>query len=132
VLNKAAYNLKILKIRNLPVLANKMHERQRREKSMSKQLSVKTAVCTEYERLLKECQSASNIWNEQRAEIYWSRLRGKRVEDELRQLQAKYARAYSMLQKHTHDCALCQFVSRIEGLDSENNSDTLSESKICV
>jgi hypothetical protein len=99
---------------------------------MSKQLSVKTAVCTEYERLLKECQSASTIWNEQRAEIYWSRLRGKKVEDELRQLQAKYARAYSMLQKHTHDCALCQFVSSIEGLDSENNLDALSESKMCV
>jgi len=99
---------------------------------MSEELSVRTAVCTEYERLLKECQSASNIWKEQRAEIYWLRLRGKKVEDELRRLQAKYARAYSMLQKHTHDCALCQLVSSIEGLDSENNSDALSESETCV
>jgi hypothetical protein len=99
---------------------------------MSEELSVRTAVCTEYERLLKECQSASNIWKEQRAEIYWLRLRGKKVEDELRRLQAKYARAYSMLQKHTHDCALCQLVCSIEGLDSENNSDALSESETCV
>jgi hypothetical protein len=99
---------------------------------MSKELSVKTAVCTEYERLLKECQNASNIWKEQRAEIYWLRLRGKKVEDELRRLQAKYARACSMLQKHTHDCALCQLVSSVEGLDSENNSDALSESIMCV
>jgi len=99
---------------------------------MSKELFVKTGVCTEYERLLKECQNASKIWNEQRAEIYWLRLRGKKVEDELRRLQAQYARAYSMLQKHTHDCALCQLVSSIEGLDSENNSDALSESETCV
>jgi hypothetical protein len=99
---------------------------------MSEQLSVKTAVCAEYERLLKECQNASNIWNEERAEIYWSRLRGKKVEDELRRLQAKYARAYSMLQKHTHDCALCQLVSMIEELDSENSSDALSESITCA
>lgn len=99
---------------------------------MSKELSVKTGVCTEYERLLKECQNASKIWNEQRAEIYWLRLRGKKVEDELRRLQAKYARAYSMLQKHTHDCALCQLVSMIEGLDSENCSDALPESITCA
>jgi hypothetical protein len=132
MLNKAVYSLKILKIRDLPVLASKVHRHQRREKSMSKELFVKTGVCTEYERLLKECQNASKIWNEQRAEIYSLRLRGKKVEDELRRLQAQYARAYSMLQKHTHDCALCQFVSGIEGLDSENNSDALSESIMCV
>jgi hypothetical protein len=99
---------------------------------MSKELFVKTGVCTEYEGLLKECQNASKIWNEQRAEIYWLRLRGKKVEDELRRLQAQYARAYSMLQKHAHDCALCQFVSSIAGLNSENNSDALSESETCV
>jgi hypothetical protein len=99
---------------------------------MSKELFVKTGVCTEYERLLEECQNASKIWNEQRGEIYWSRLRGKKVEDELRRLQAKYARAYSMLQKHTHDCAICQLISSIAGLASENNSDALSESIMCV
>jgi hypothetical protein len=99
---------------------------------MSKELFVKTGICTEYERLLKECQNASKIWNEQRAEIYWLRLWGKKVEDELRRLQAQYARAYSMLQKHTHDCALCQFVSSVAGLDSKNNSAALTESETCV
>jgi hypothetical protein len=132
MLNKAVYSLKIPKIHDLPALASKVHRHQRREKRMSEELFVKTGVCTEYERLLKECQSASKIWNEQRAEIYWLRLRGKKVEDELRRLQAKYARAYSMLQKHTHDCALCQFVSGVAGLDSENNSAAFSESIMCV
>jgi hypothetical protein len=97
---------------------------------MSKELSVKTVFCTEYERLLKECQRALKIWNEQRAENCRSRLDGKEAGDEVLRLQAKYARAYTVLQNHVHRCLRCQLVSRIEEHDSGSNSDALSESKL--
>jgi hypothetical protein len=97
---------------------------------MSKELSVKTTVCSEHQRLLEECQSALEIWNEHRAENCRSRLNGKEAGDKLLRLQAKYARAYTVLQNHAHNCLRCQLVLRIEGRDSESNSDALSESKL--
>ncbi len=97
---------------------------------MSNQLSVKTTVCSEYQRLLEECRSALEIWNKQRDEIYQSHLSGRNADNELRRLQAKYARAYTVLQDHTHSCLRCQLISRIEGRDTENNSHTLSGSKL--
>jgi hypothetical protein len=95
-------------------------------------LSVKTAFCTDYKRLLEECQSALESWNQHRAENDRSRLNGKEAGDKLLRLQAKYARAYTLLQNHAHNCLRCQLVSRIEGHDSENNSDTLSDSTLYI
>jgi hypothetical protein len=96
---------------------------------MSRQLCVKTTVCSEYQRLLEECKRALEIWNEQRAENCRSRLIGKDAGDELLRLQANFARAYAVLRNHAHNCSHCQLVSRIEGRDAENNSDTLSDSR---
>jgi hypothetical protein len=99
-------------------------------KSMSKQLSVETMVsCSEYQRLLDACPNTLKIWNEQREEIYQSRLCGTNVGNELRRLQAKYTRADTVLRNHEHNCLRCQLVSRIEERDSKNNSDVLSDSK---
>jgi hypothetical protein len=105
---------------------------------MSQQLSVNTVntihttVCAGYQRLLEECQSALEIWNELRAEISQSRLIGKEAGDELLRLQAKYARAYTVLRNHLHNCLRCQLVSKIGGCDTENRSDALSDSKLYV
>lgn len=99
---------------------------------MNKQLSIKTVVCREYQRLLEESQFALEAWNEHRAENCRSHLIGKEADDELPRLQAKFARAYTILQNHVHNCprcARCGVVSRIEGLDSDDNSDALSESR---
>ncbi len=89
---------------------------------MSKQQFVKTAICNKYQTLLEECERALAIWNEHRAEISQSRLVGKEAGDELLRLQANYARAYTVLQNHAHNCSFCQLVSRLEGRDSENTS----------
>jgi len=70
------------------------------------------------------------IWDEHRAEVCQSRLRGKEAGDELLRLQAKYARAYTVLQRHANNCLLCQLVSRIEGQVSENSSDALSSNEM--
>ena len=99
---------------------------------MSKQLSVNTSVCSEYQRLLEESQSSLEIWNEHRAEFCQFRFIGREAGDELLRLQAKYARAYIVLQNHERNCSLCRLVSRIEGRDSENSSDTFSDYELCT
>jgi hypothetical protein len=86
---------------------------------MSKQLSVETMVCSAYQRSLEECQSALEIWNiaPRFVGLVWS-------ERNLLRLQAKFARAYTVLQNHVHNCLRCQIVPRVERCDSENNSAT--------
>ena len=129
-LSKTAFCLKIPKTRDLRLLANKVHKRQWGRRAMSQHLSVEIAVCIEYQRLLADCQRALEIWDEQRAEVCQSRLRGKEAGDELLRLQAKYARAYTVLQRHANNCLLCQLVSRIEGQVSENSSEALSSNEM--
>jgi len=99
---------------------------------MSKQLSVNTSSCSDYQRLLEESQSALEIWNEHRAEFCQFRFIGREAGDELLRLQTKYARAYTVLQNHERDCSLCQLASRMEGRDSENTSDSLADYETCV
>ena len=99
---------------------------------MNTELSIKTALCSEYKGLLGECHNALKIWNERRDEIYQSRLRAKKFDDELRRLQAKYASALNFLQKHAHDCPLCQLVSRIGEGNSDCNSNALPEKELYI
>ena len=101
-------------------------------REMGKQFSVETAVCTEHQRLLEGCQRALEIWNERRAEVCQSRLSGKEAGNELLRLQAKYAQAYTVLQRHAHNSSVCQLVSRVEGGDPENSSEAPSDSKLYV
>jgi hypothetical protein len=89
---------------------------------MRQQLSVEGAVCTEHQRLFEESQRALEMWNERRAEFCHSHLSGKEAGDELLRLQAKYARAYTVLRNHARNCSLCQLASRMEGRNSENSS----------
>jgi hypothetical protein len=99
---------------------------------MSRQLSVKAVVCSEYQTLLEECQSALEIWNEYRAEIDQDHSIGKDAGDELLRLQARYARAYTVLQNHTHNCFRCESIARIRGSDSKNDWGALSENNVNV
>jgi hypothetical protein len=95
---------------------------------MSNQLSVEIAVCLEHQRLRAECDRALEIWNEHRAEFCKSYPIGKEAGDELLRLQAKYARAYTVLRNHERNCKLCQLVPEAEERDSESSSDTYFES----
>ena len=99
---------------------------------MNNQFSVETAVCTEHQRLLAESQGALEIWNEHRAEFCQFRFVAREAGDELLRLQAKYARAYTVLQNHERNCSLCRLGSRIEGRDSENTSRTLFDYDLCT
>src|SRR5258708_34165140 len=99
---------------------------------MSKQLSVNTSICSEYQRLFEGSQSALEIWNEQRAKFCQFRFIGREAGDELLRLQAKYARAYTVLQNHERNCSLCRLASRMGGRDSENSSATLFDNEMCT
>ena len=99
---------------------------------MNKPLCINTAVCNQYQRLLEDCESALEIWDEHRAEVSESRWIGREAGDELLRLQAKFARAYAVLQRHSQDCLLCQLVSNMGGRDSENLSNVLSDSAMYV
>jgi hypothetical protein len=99
---------------------------------MNNQLSVETAVCTEHQTLLAECQRRLEIWNEHRAEFCQFRFVSREAGDELLRLQAKYARAYTVLHNHEHNCSLCQLASRMEGRDSEKSSEAVADYETCI
>lgn len=90
--------------------------------SMSHPQYVKTGICEKYQTLLEECERALAIWNEHRAEVAKSPVIAREAGDELVRLQAKYARAYTVLQNHTRLCTFCQLVKSLEERRSENSS----------
>jgi len=76
-------------------------------------VTVVTVACTEYQRLLEDSARARKAWNEFRAEICLALLIPKKAVDNLHRLQANYARACKLLEKHTHTCGRCEPASRI-------------------
>lgn len=101
---------------------------------MSRQSSIEPQLCTERQRLLEECEKALKIWDEHRAEFCEFRSISREAGDELLSLQAKYARAYTVLQNHKRNCSVCQLVSGVKGPGpvSEKNADILSDNEMCT
>jgi hypothetical protein len=81
---------------------------------MLKQLPATAIVCSVYQRLLEESAAAREAWSKRREEICWAQVVSKQAIDELLRLQAKYARAYTLLQNHAYHCerCRCRLVSR--------------------
>jgi hypothetical protein len=75
-------------------------------------------VCAEYERLLKHSQIALTSWNKRRTEIHNSSRRGRDADNELRGLQANFAKSLALLQYHENDCQVCQRISNRETIQS--------------
>jgi hypothetical protein len=110
-------------------MADRVHIYKGEWKKMRREFFLNAAACFEHQKLLEECNTALDIWNQRRAEVCESPSSGKKKGDELLRLQAKYAKAYTVLQNHIHGCPQCQLVSRIgelrskiERRDSENDS----------
>ncbi len=83
---------------------------------MNSERSFQTAFCSEYESLLYECQLAKETCAEWRAQMnspLSAKNLNREVASELLRLQANYAKAYSLLENHVHECDLCQFVTRM-------------------
>lgn len=73
----------------------------------------KPVFCGAYEDLLAKCQDALAAWSTRREEAWRLGLQGKGLGAELVRLQAKFAKSYASLQKHTHECPLCEFVAKL-------------------
>jgi hypothetical protein len=78
---------------------------------MSRLALIENAVCETYQGLLKDCENARKQWNERRVEISELGLRGKGIDNELRCLQARFAKSYAMVRNHVCDCDSCQLAS---------------------
>jgi len=73
------------------------------------ELIIDAAICSDYEKLLKESQRGLVAWRERSEEAARFGLQGKNIGDELQKLQADYATAYHRLEQHGKTCILCQF-----------------------
>ena len=83
----------------------------------------KTAACAEYEQLLKQCQQALIVLHERREQVRQDRLSGLEVGRELLTLQARYAKAYAGLLKHSKNCDRCQFGSKRKSVGTGANRE---------
>jgi|ERR1700758_812868 hypothetical protein len=77
-------------------------------------MAVERAICETYEALTEHCSNARKEWNERRAEISELGLRGKGIDDELRCLQARFAKSCAMVRNHLRDCDSCKSSRRTD------------------
>jgi hypothetical protein len=70
--------------------------------------TTETGTCETHAGLLEDFEVARDEWNARRTEISNSGLRGKRIDDELRCLQARFARSYALVLNHLRDCSSCE------------------------
>jgi hypothetical protein len=93
---------------------------------MNEGIVVRTAACSDYERLLNESKDALFAWKNRREQFARFGLEGKRTGDELQRLQAEYARAYNRLERHAKSCAMCKFATEFddegECMDAEHST----------
>ncbi len=94
-------------------LRKREEEDSMREDGMRNESPVKPAMCTEYEALLRESHVALTNWKNGRAEIRRLGRTGRKADNELRVLQASFAKAYAALQYHGHACEACRLASLI-------------------
>jgi hypothetical protein len=80
---------------------------------MSTESPIKPAACTGYEALLKKCHAALTDWKNGREAIRHSGRLDRKADNELRILQANFAKAYAALQAHVRDCEVCLMPARV-------------------
>jgi hypothetical protein len=76
--------------------------------------TIRASICNEYEKLLKGSQVALTNWSDGRTEINRPGHRGNYVPRKLQE----YAKSWTLLQDHCHECEVCRLVSEIKGLHS--------------
>src|ERR1700720_2087321 len=77
----------------------------------------KASICTEYEQLLKGSQAALINWTKGRTDIHRPGHRGNYVPRKLQD----YAKSWTLLQDHCHECQVCRLVSEIKGIHSDRD-----------
>jgi len=66
------------------------------------------STCETHQGLIEECNAARSEWNARRAEISKLGLLGKKIDNELLRLQARFAKSYAMVRNHLCHCECCQ------------------------
>jgi hypothetical protein len=69
---------------------------------------IEMTTCDTHQGLMEDCNAARSEWNVRRAEISNFGLRGKKIDNELLRLQARFAKSYAMVRNHLRDCECCQ------------------------
>ena len=80
---------------------------------------VSTVFCSEYEALLDQCQFTLAAWSERSESVRRAHLTGEAVGRELLRLQARFAKCYAILQKHTQNCERCVAASALSQLQTQ-------------
>lgn len=93
---------------------------------MDETFVIRTAACSDYGRLLEECQNALVAWKDKREEFFRFGPQGRSTGDALQRLQAEYARAYNRLERHAKNCQVCQFREEV-GRQNQGNSEQAVE-----
>jgi len=91
--------------------------------TMNEDLSFADAFCTQYESLLDQCQQALAAWSDRSDKARRQQLSGDAVGRELLSLQARFAKCYTTLQKHTRTCERCVAVAQLNKFISESTND---------
>lgn len=93
---------------------------------MSAAVAPRLAVCLEYEELLESCKKSFAVWQH---EVLAARRDSRSGESygQLKALQDEYARMTAALERHEQQCATCQYIAKVGGLDFESMSRALSE-----
>lgn len=80
---------------------------------MNDELPFEVLLCGEYEKLLNDCQEALDRWNERSEEIRQTKQTGVDAGRELLRLQARFAKSYTVLQRHIQRCERCELAARM-------------------
>ena len=93
---------------------------------MNDELSFDVLLCGEYEKLLNDCQRALNHWNGRSERIRDAQQTGEQAGRELLRLQARFAKSYTVLQRHVERCDRCQLAARMNHSLTEANARSLA------
>jgi hypothetical protein len=94
--------------------------------AVNDELSFEFLLCGQYERLLSECQHALDHWNARSESIRERHETGEETGRELLRLQARFAKAYTVLQRHVEDCERCHLAVRMSQNLSEADARALA------
>jgi hypothetical protein len=99
---------------------------------MHSEFTFRTAICTDYEKLLFACQHALEKFHLRREQVAALGFVSKSISEELLRLETAYARAYAHLEWHDEHCQLCRFVSKLSHRNFSSGSTAGMEKKVFV
>lgn len=79
---------------------------------MNVEFSAELGLCGLYEKLLSDCERALEAWSARSEELRSIHLTGVAIGGELLRLQARFAKAYAALRRHSEKCEHCRLQAK--------------------